>query len=619
MKCISRTESPRLPAAGVVRRHSLGAPPSSILPPSPPISDMPKPKAPGKATRRRASLSSSSDDRDSDSGTWTLKCEVCHASGDNLLPEEAEGGLVQCDRCQVWQHTDCWEERDREKRMERDWDLDFYCTRCTRLLKQHPKAPRASVSPPRATRAPTPGGSEDDNPFNSDPEADSQSPLRPARGKADKLKAHSGAVKRERDEDKAKAKTKTNVKPKARAREPAAQRRKKPILSDSEDEFSPERASAPHAASAPRARVPAKTATKKRTRSPSEEDDGPPRKGGKSAPERKSLAAERAQLAKAAEQAGQNRIRQSQEVMKAKQAALEAQQAEAAKKAAQQAKKAAAARRSELLGSLLGGGSKPSSPATSMSTPKPKVTTPLAGDKPSQGAPKGANGAAGPSRAKPDAPAPGGDAPTKVPAKSSLLTAALTGASTASTASTAFGADGISAEEIARMRAASRAAVAAMQKRAVNLLAAGDALQAAERRVMHEASLDPRLQLRSWQFGLSQSLFYKGGPMDPTGPPLEPAPRKAGGTRTPAAIARTPQPHGFARSTPAPVSSRSATKTEPSPPTEAAAADDPKPVPPGVRPVSSKISAISADVRPVSPRLSGSSSPRISAMRRMQT
>ena len=63
------------------------------------------------------------------SSDWFLHCEVCGEDAKN--PQNADN-VVACERCGVWQHTECWDRKDKERgQPPRDWDkVDFYCGAC---------------------------------------------------------------------------------------------------------------------------------------------------------------------------------------------------------------------------------------------------------------------------------------------------------------------------------------------------------------------------------------------------------------------------------------------------------------------------------------------------------
>lgn len=80
---------------------------------------------------------------------WYLHCEVC---GANAQSPPGEENVVACERCGVWQHTDCWDRRDHEQgRPPRDWDrVDFHCGTCAALSSEpEPLAPHAPLMPER--------------------------------------------------------------------------------------------------------------------------------------------------------------------------------------------------------------------------------------------------------------------------------------------------------------------------------------------------------------------------------------------------------------------------------------------------------------------------------------
>ena len=67
--------------------------------------------------------------KEQDDDSWELRCDVCGKAGINLDDTDE---IVCCEKCGVWQHTECWNAFDRRVgRPARDWEKeDFFCARC---------------------------------------------------------------------------------------------------------------------------------------------------------------------------------------------------------------------------------------------------------------------------------------------------------------------------------------------------------------------------------------------------------------------------------------------------------------------------------------------------------
>lgn len=84
---------------------------------------------------------------------WHLRCEVCGMDAHNPPGDDS---VVACERCGVWQHTECWDRRDRNAgRAPRDWEkVDFVCSACAAQaeasLPQPPTSLDAAPTPVKA-------------------------------------------------------------------------------------------------------------------------------------------------------------------------------------------------------------------------------------------------------------------------------------------------------------------------------------------------------------------------------------------------------------------------------------------------------------------------------------
>lgn len=72
---------------------------------------------------------------------WHLRCEVCGMDAHN---PPGEDNVVACERCGVWQHTECWDRRDvNAGRAPRDWEqVDFVCSTCAAQANATPSLPQ---------------------------------------------------------------------------------------------------------------------------------------------------------------------------------------------------------------------------------------------------------------------------------------------------------------------------------------------------------------------------------------------------------------------------------------------------------------------------------------------